>query len=236
MVSGVDVRDVMGTEPVTAPPDAAFKDLVGLVVERDADAIVIVAPDGAPEGIVTASDLLAVPGSDSGASSLRARARGALGRSLPDPRRARVTARDVMSQPVVTISSTAPLFTAARLMVDQRVGHLPVVDDDRFVGIISRRDVVSSYHRPDDEIAAEVVAVLDDPAFLEGGHRIQVSVADGCVTLTGTVDVPSNVVVLTPTVGRVGGVVDVDNRVTAKLPEPRPQTTVVPDPPYGLPR
>ncbi|HLI28161.1 MAG TPA: CBS domain-containing protein [Chloroflexota bacterium] len=51
-------------------------------------------------------------------------------------------AEDVMSRPVITIRSDADVADAATLMLDKRVNPLPVVDDGRLVGIVSRADFV----------------------------------------------------------------------------------------------
>lgn len=51
--------------------------------------------------------------------------------------------RDVMNQKVVTIRPDASLAEAARLMSEQRVGALPVVDEkEALVGIVSESDLL----------------------------------------------------------------------------------------------
>jgi CBS domain-containing protein len=52
-------------------------------------------------------------------------------------------ARDVMTADLATISPKATVIEAAKLMLDQRVSGLPVVDDDgRLVGVISEGDLL----------------------------------------------------------------------------------------------
>jgi CBS domain-containing protein len=53
------------------------------------------------------------------------------------------TVGDVMAQEVVTISGGAPLSDAARLMVDNDVSRLPVLDGATLVGILDRHDVLA---------------------------------------------------------------------------------------------
>jgi CBS domain-containing protein len=50
--------------------------------------------------------------------------------------------REWMTKEPVTASVTTELEEAARTMLDQGFRHLPVVDDDRAIGIVSIRDVV----------------------------------------------------------------------------------------------
>ncbi len=52
------------------------------------------------------------------------------------------TAGDLMTSPVVTVQPDTDLADAATLMVDKRVNPVPVLQDGRLVGIISRSDFV----------------------------------------------------------------------------------------------
>ena len=51
-----------------------------------------------------------------------------------------LTARDIMTKDVVTIGPEATIRDAARLMIESGAGALPVVKDDRLVGILSHTD------------------------------------------------------------------------------------------------
>ncbi len=62
------------------------------------------------------------------------------------------TAEEIMSTPPVTITSDAPIEDLASLMADRRVNPIPVVDDNRLVGIVSRSDIIRLMaHEFDDE-------------------------------------------------------------------------------------
>ena len=74
-------------------------------------------------------------------ASARRRLRG-LAETLDD-----VTIRDVMTWGVVTIESNAPLPHAALLMVERRVGSLPVVDNGKLVGVLTERDLLEALSR-----------------------------------------------------------------------------------------
>jgi CBS domain-containing protein len=50
---------------------------------------------------------------------------------------------DVMSDALVTVTTETPVTECMRLMTDRRVRHLPVLDDERVVGIISIGDLVN---------------------------------------------------------------------------------------------
>jgi CBS domain-containing protein len=52
------------------------------------------------------------------------------------------TAREIMSEPAVTITPEASIEELAELMVERRMNPVPVVEDERLVGIVSRSDII----------------------------------------------------------------------------------------------
>jgi acetoin utilization protein AcuB len=74
------------------------------------------------------------------------------GRSRPVPSVMGTTnmrVRDVMARNPITIDPEAPLETAVAVMLERRVRHLPVVDDQgRLVGIVTDRDLRSATFGP----------------------------------------------------------------------------------------
>jgi CBS-domain-containing membrane protein len=62
----------------------------------------------------------------------------------------------VMSAPAVSVGPWVPLQEALHLMVDRRIGALPVVQDGRVIGILTQSDVVAALARQHhDELLAE---------------------------------------------------------------------------------
>lgn len=107
------------------------------------------------------------------------------------------TVGEVMTPVVITIEEDTPLSDIADLMDEHRVKHLPVVRKDDLVGIVSRADIVRALilrpigsHSPmtndDDIIRARVIERL---ITIRGASAwlTEVSVSDGVVSLTGTV-------------------------------------------------
>ena len=74
--------------------------------------------------------------------------RGALARSLGYGEHAQqkvlgmLRVKDVMTTDPVTIGPDAPLEQAARLMLERKIGCLPVVEDGKLVGILTESDFV----------------------------------------------------------------------------------------------
>jgi CBS domain-containing protein len=55
---------------------------------------------------------------------------------------AELTARDVMTTDLVTVTRDLPVKDAARLMVEKNVGALPVVEDERLIGLVTEGDLI----------------------------------------------------------------------------------------------
>jgi CBS-domain-containing membrane protein len=108
-----------------------------------------------------------------------------------------------MTAPPVTIGPDATLAAAARLMNARGVRRLPVTGADcQLIGIVSRRDLLSVFLRPDPDIAHDVRLVLAEIGLTRPAG-VAVSVRHGVVTLTG---IPGELAV---GVRDVDGVVDV---------------------------
>ena len=92
-----------------------------------------------------------------------------------------LTAGELMTAPAITIHPDATISAAARVMNHHHVKCLPVVDAaGMLAGLVSRRELLSIFLRPDEEIADDVRAVfaeilLADPARRgrggQGRHR-----------------------------------------------------------------
>ena len=54
---------------------------------------------------------------------------------------AKMTVSEVMTRDVITVTEYTPLEEAARIMVDNKIGGLPVMRDDKLVGIITETDL-----------------------------------------------------------------------------------------------
>jgi len=53
--------------------------------------------------------------------------------------------KDVMVPNVVTVSPEMQLCEATKIMVEQKIGCLPVVEGDRLVGLITETDIMCQY-------------------------------------------------------------------------------------------
>lgn len=53
-----------------------------------------------------------------------------------------LTAKDVMTTPVISVSSDSTVSDVARLLVENRISGVPVIDGDDLVGIVTEGDLV----------------------------------------------------------------------------------------------
>jgi CBS domain-containing protein/nucleotide-binding universal stress UspA family protein len=137
------VADVMTRAVSTVRPETPLAEVVDLLLRRDVKAVPVVDEHGRVVGMITGGDLLR-------RGDLRLRLglkqdleTEALREHLQALTRSRLTARDVMTRPVRTVSPETDLATVIALMARHRVKRVPVVDDRKtLVGIVSRADVL----------------------------------------------------------------------------------------------
>jgi len=178
------VSDVMTTSVVTVDRITPYKEVVRLLAEHRISGLPVLKMGREVIGVVTEADLLTAE------DKVQRRLHAAAHRPRW-PRRGQhptLTAGELMTTPAITIGRDATIPAAARLMTTRHIRRLPVVDEKgKLVGIVSRRDLLSVFLRPDQDIAADVRRLLDELLLAEPGEA-DVSVRDGIVTLTGTLD------------------------------------------------
>ena len=57
----------------------------------------------------------------------------------------RLTVGDTMTKAVITVEPERPIEAAARLILDHRIGALPVIDNGRLVGILTETDLLRAF-------------------------------------------------------------------------------------------
>jgi len=179
------VKDVMTTHVVWVEHDTPFAAIAASLRQFRVSAFPVLDDDGHVIGVVSESDLLAKLALDGGEGRMPGMITGLLHQHEMEKARG-ITAEDLMTSPVATVSPDDTVEHAARLMYVRRVKRLPVIDaDGRLAGIVSRADVLAVYGRADVEIGEEIrndIAACESQADAE---RFDVSVTDGVVTLTG---------------------------------------------------
>jgi CBS-domain-containing membrane protein len=176
------VRDVMTTDVVTVDRITPFKEIAQLLAKHKISAMPVLIMGRHVAGVVSEADLLAVQ--DQTAREARNKTTWLLPRrrATQHPKR---MAEDLMTKPAITIHPDAPIPRAAAVMHNHHVKRLPVVDPEgKLIGIVSRRDLLSVFLRPDAQIEAEVRELLTEILFADLAN-VRVAVHGGVVTLLG---------------------------------------------------
>lgn len=125
------IGDVLGAKPsqdvVTIAPEAGVKDLLALLAEHNVGALIVSTDGETVEGIVSERDVV---------------------RHLHhDGTVVNNTVGAIMTAKVETCERETQLDDLMKIMTDRRIRHVPVVEGERLVGIVSIGDVVK--HRMD---------------------------------------------------------------------------------------
>jgi acetoin utilization protein AcuB len=128
------VRDLMTVKPITVDPETPMLEArQQMLAERIRHLVVV--EDGRVVGIVTDRDIrLNLP---SPATSLSVWEMNYL--------LSKLTVGGVMSRSVLVVDPDRPLPEAAGLMVEHKIGALPVVEAGRLVGIVTESDFVRAF-------------------------------------------------------------------------------------------
>lgn len=121
----------MTRNPVTATPDMSIAEASNLMKQEKVHRLPVLDKDKKLVGILTEKDILyATP---SPASSLSIHEMAYL--------LSKLTVKKLMSKNVITITKNTTVEEAARMMVDQDLSSLPVLDGDKLIGIVSKSDM-----------------------------------------------------------------------------------------------
>jgi CBS domain-containing protein len=205
------VRDVMTKSVLTVRPDTPLKDVARLLIDAGITGAPVVDAEGVVRGVVSEGDFLA---KEQGAEGLRHRRLVALLGESSETRAqlrklAARTAGEAMTQPPITIRPRQSIQEAAALMTERRVNRLPVLDEGRLVGIVTRSDLVRAYLRSDGELEQ---TILDDvllKALWLDPASFRVTVSNGEATVTGSVERRSTAAMVEETIRLVPGIVAV---------------------------
>lgn len=173
----MQARDVMTREVVTVGPDTSAKYAAEILADRGFAAVPVVDDQDRLLGIVAEADVLRGRIPQDPRLHLR---REEDADAAPPP----VLVRGVMTTEVRTVEATADVADIARLFVDARLRSVPVVDRGRLVGIVSRRDVLRTLIRPDEQLRADLLRLVE--GYTGELDCWDVTVSEGVATIQRT--------------------------------------------------
>ncbi|NIR87523.1 CBS domain-containing protein [Candidatus Bathyarchaeota archaeon] len=137
------VKDIMTSPVITIDEDAPADKAAQFMDKNKVGCIIVTSKKGKPLGIITERDLVT-----------RILARNA--------RPSKLTAKEVMTSPLITVDPDETLSEAARRMSRLSIRRLGVVYKGNLVGIVSSKDILA--------ITPELIDIIQEKARIEGGN------------------------------------------------------------------
>jgi CBS domain-containing protein len=140
------VRDLMRKNPYTVAESASIQDTARIMNEKKVSSLVILDKDNNPVGLVTERDLV----------------RKVCVNDLPT---SRISNKEIMSSPLITIASESSVSMATDLMLKNNVRHLLVIENEskysnQAIGIITPLDLVKIEEYTRDEGRKDVLEMI----------------------------------------------------------------------------
>ncbi|MFI6010144.1 CBS domain-containing protein [Streptomyces sp. NPDC051243] len=215
------VGSVMTTEVVRAEYGTPFKEVARLLGDHRISGLPVVDEDEKVIGVISETDLMVRQAETPDPVEPKKRFRfdrlTRAGRRRAVKAQARTAGR-LMTEPPITVHADDTIVEAARTMAQHHIERLPVLDEEnRLVGIVTRRDLLQVFLRPDAAIRAEVVDEVIVRALWLPPRSIAVSVAEGVVTLLGQMERKSETEIAVSMTRQIDGVVAVVDKLTYRL-------------------
>ena len=110
-------KDIMTRDIITVTPTMTVKNLAMTLIKNQISGAPVSAKNGKIVGVVSEADIVAKRGKD---------------------------VKAIMSKKIISVKEETPVEHIARLMTTHKIKRLPVMRDDKVVGIVSRADIVSA--------------------------------------------------------------------------------------------
>ncbi len=121
IVIPMKAEDVMAREVITLDENVSAKKAAEIMAQEGVSAIIVTA-EGKAVGILTERDIL---------KRIVAEDKNSIKTKL----------KEIMSSPLVTIGPSVNLEEAAHIMFEKKIKNLPVINDNRLIGLISLHDI-----------------------------------------------------------------------------------------------
>lgn len=143
MNTGVSVADVMTEHPIIVGPETSLQECARVMADNHVGAV-LVQGRGELLGIVSEQDIVR---------------KSVINGDIPS----RVRVKDIMVSRLITISPSADVFDAVRVMAEENIRHLPVMRRDEFAGVVTMKDIL--------KIQPELFQILVDKIELREADR-----------------------------------------------------------------
>ena len=116
----MNIRDVMTPNPTTVSPNDSIQSAARVMRDEDTGVVPVV-DNGKPVGVITDRDIVV--------------------RAVAEDREMNRPVRDIVTTELVAVHPDMSVQEATELMSEHQVRRLPVIDNDRLVGIVSIGDI-----------------------------------------------------------------------------------------------
>ena len=204
------VQDIMTRDVITVVPETPVHDAARLMVDHGVSGLPVVDEHSRVVGVVSEGDLIV---------RQKPREKMPWWRSFfADPealarqyqKAAGTIVAEVMTRPVISAPSSLPIESAALILDRYRIRRVPIVDDGRLVGIVSRGDLIKAIAMVE---SPPVSKRSDDPK-----HAIVVHANDGKLVLWGMVGTAAEKSALETMARTVPGAKAVESYLAVALP------------------
>ncbi|MDY6930352.1 MAG: CBS domain-containing protein [Halobacteriota archaeon] len=168
METKIPIRDIMTRKVITVDADIDAVDISKKMMENDVGCVIVV-EDDIPIGIVSERDIVRkLVSKDAKSSSIKA--------------------RELMTEPIITVSDDTSLLDTTKKMAMKKIRRLPVMCDNKMVGIISETDIISVSAEMD-RIRAEIIEMSRERASLREGKTIPQGICERCGQLAENLEI-----------------------------------------------
>lgn len=172
-ISSIRVSSVMTRDVIKVSEDRDLIDVADLMLENSIGSVPVMDADDKLVGIVSKADFLTL----------------ANGKAFD-----KIPVKDVMSKNITSVNPSERVVHGRRLMLDEKVGRLPVIEDDKLVGIITSKDLIKLFidvkkNVPDNHQKTKLKEVLVEdimsPNPLSANENESISKVDNLMLETG---------------------------------------------------
>lgn len=191
-------KDVMTHCVISIAPDASIAEAIARMISHEVSGMPVIDVQGRLVGMITESDFLRRAETETEAPRRRW-VELLLGAGSEAEEYARThgrSVRDVMSVNVISVAPESSLEDVVRLMEENAIKRIPVVEQGRVAGIVSRADLMSAvaarFNEPrtgtasDQTIRTRVMTEMKRQAWTPL-HSVKANVREGVVTLQGII-------------------------------------------------
>ncbi|MGQ0377290.1 MAG: CBS domain-containing protein [Nitrososphaerota archaeon] len=133
------VKDYMSEKVITCRESDTLRYALNMINANNISRLVVTDNNGNPTGIITTNTFLT---HSSYFTNGKTRTRDYL---LPTKNESQLCVRDLIQKELVTVNPEEDLSTAAHLMIKNEISGIPVVNNEKLVGVITKFDVVKAF-------------------------------------------------------------------------------------------